>query len=368
MNPIGLYIHIPFCRSKCPYCDFYSCTGSRELWVPYVRRVREELKAWARKFPIPADTLYLGGGTPSLIGGELLAEMIQSAASLFSLPENAEITVECNPSSCTPELFRRLKGTGVNRISLGMQSAVETERKKLGRRSGPEEVEQCVEWARDAGLQNLSLDLMMGTPGQTSRSVLESVRFCTRLQIPHVSSYLLKLEEGTPFYSRADYLALPDEDEVCEIYLAASRELEESGLCQYEISNFARPGMESRHNLKYWNGKEYLGIGPAAHSFLNGKRFYYPRDLAGFLSGARPVPDGEGGDFEEYVLLRLRLSAGLDGQAVSTRFGHPIPEPMLRRARELEKNGLARCSDTGFRLTREGFLLSNSAIAHILYG
>lgn len=368
MSAIGLYIHIPFCRSKCPYCDFYSRTRSEEWFEPYARRVRALLHEWAQRVPAPADTLYLGGGTPSILGGELLGQIIRTAAECFALTDGAEITVECNPSSCTPELFHALREAGVNRLSMGMQSAVGAERRRLGRRSGPETVAQCVEWARTAGIRNLSLDLMMGTPGQTSRSVLESVRLCTRMQIPHVSGYLLKLEEGTPFYARADQLDLPGEDEACAIYHAACRELKRAGLLQYEISNFARPGWESRHNLKYWNGEDYLGIGPAAHSCISGRRFYYPRDLAAFLSGAQPVPDGEGGGFEEYVLLRLRLCSGLSGRAVRARYGHPIPEDMLCRARELEALGLVRCTADGFRLTREGFLLSNRVIAEILYG
>lgn len=368
MKTIGLYVHIPFCRSKCPYCDFYSLTRSEALFPAYAHRVTDQLKILSKQYSVQADTLYLGGGTPSLIGGALLAEITGAAQKHFSLPPDAEITVECNPSSCSPALFHQLAEAGVNRISLGMQSAVDGERKKLGRRSGRGDVARCIEWAHGAGIHNISLDLMLGIPGQTAQSVAESAAFCAQAGVTHVSGYLLKIEAGTPFYDRADKLSLPDEDETCRIYETACRELEQSGFKQYEISNFARPGYESRHNLKYWNDAEYLGIGPAAHSFIDGKRFYYPRDLDAFLAGGDPESDGTGGDFEEYAMLRLRLCAGLLEADVRARFGHPIPPQFYERARELAENGLAASGEQGIRLTRAGFLLSNSAIAYLLYG
>lgn len=368
MKTIGLYLHIPFCRSKCPYCDFYSLTRSEPLFRTYAHRMAEQLERLSKQHPAQADTLYLGGGTPSLIGGDLLAEIIRAAQKHFALLPETEVTVECNPSSCSPDLFRRLAEAGVNRISLGMQSAVDGERKKLGRRSGKEEVARCIEWAHGAGIDNLSLDLMLGVPGQTAQSAVESVSFCAEMGVAHVSGYLLKIEEGTPFHSRAASLALPDEDETCRIYEVVCRELEKSGFMQYEISNFARPGYESRHNLKYWNDEEYLGIGPAAHSFVDGRRFYYPRDIGAFLNGVEPVDDGSGGDFEEYAMLRLRLCGGLREQDVRARFGHPIPPEFYERACDLVKGGLAVRDEGGIRLTRAGFLLSNSAIATLLYG
>lgn len=368
MKRIGLYIHIPFCRSKCPYCDFYSLTRREDLFPVYTRSAAEHLRTFAARYGAQADTLYLGGGTPSLIGGELLAELVHAARKNFQISPESEITVECNPSSCDRELFRQLYAAGVNRISLGMQSAVDRERQKLGRRSGRADVARCVDWAHAAGIENVSLDLMLGVPGQTAESVAESVQFCAECGVTHVSGYLLKLEEGTPFYARADLLELPDEDESCAIYHAACRALEEAGFLQYEISNFAKPGFESRHNLKYWNDEEYLGIGPAAHSFMDGERFYYPRDMDAFLAGGAPEPDGAGGDFEEYAMLRLRLCAGLEERAVRERFGHAIPPELYARAEELSESGLAACDERGIRLTREGFLLSNSAIAYLLYG
>ncbi len=368
MKQIGLYIHIPFCRSKCPYCDFYSLTHGEALFPAYAQGVSDRLEAFAKQYRVQADTLYLGGGTPSLLGGELLARILRTARECFKIPRNAEITVECNPSSCTEQLFRDLAAAGVNRISLGMQSAVDGERKRLGRLSGREDVARCVGWAKDAGIHNISLDLMLGIPGQTVQSAVESVNFCAAMGVTHVSGYLLKIEEGTPFYTRAAALALPDEDETCRIYEAVCRELERAGFMQYEISNFAKPGFESRHNLKYWDDAEYLGVGPAAHSFIDGRRFYNPRDLGAFLNGAKPVDDGPGGDFEEYAMLRLRLCAGLREEDVRRRFGCPIPPALYVRARELAENGLAAYSRGGIRLTRAGFLLSNSAIAHLLYG
>ena len=206
---------------------------------------------------------------------------------------------------------------------------------------------------------------MLGIPGQTEESLGETLSLVRRLSPEHVSAYLLKIEAGTPFSLRpAD--EFPGEEAQVALYQFACQGLEEMGLRQYEISNFARPGLASRHNLKYWNGEEYLGLGPAAHSFLNGRRFFYPRDLEGFLSGKEPVEDGAGGDFEEYVLLRLRLVEGLTEEGVRARFGYSIPQRLRRRAKPLAATGLMEEDETGLRLTRDGFLVSNEILARLL--
>lgn len=221
--------------------------------------------------------------------------------------------------------------------------------------------------ARECGIDNISLDLMLAIPGQTRETLRKSVSFCASADITHVSAYLLKLEEGTPFFGMKERLKLPDEDETCEMYLSACNMLESAGYKQYEISNFSRPQKESRHNLKYWNGEEYLGIGPAAHSFVNGQRFYYPRSLSDFLSGAlAPVPDGSGGSFEEYAMLRLRLTDGLTEKGVSERFGRSIPQEIRRRCAPFAARGLLIEDESGIRFTKDGFLLSNTLIGELL--
>ncbi|MBR6360310.1 MAG: radical SAM family heme chaperone HemW, partial [Clostridia bacterium] len=304
---VGLYVHIPFCRSKCPYCDFYSFFPRPETVDRYVEKVCADIKDSPYRF----DTVYIGGGTPSFIGEERITSIIKSA----DFTENAEITVECNPSdtgNTDKEFdFTALKNAGVNRISMGLQSAVDSERKSLGRKAGKDEVSRALERAMKSGIDNISLDLMLGIPGQSEKSLRESVDFCISSGAKHISAYILKIEDGTFFGKNRDRIILPDDDETADFYLAASGMLKSAGYKHYEISNFALPGFESRHNLKYWHSEEYLGLGPAAHSFIDGRRFYFDRDIEKYISGAAPVDDGEGGSEYEYIMLALRLSEGI---------------------------------------------------------
>ena len=359
MEPIGLYVHFPFCASKCLYCDFYSAPADDAVKDAYTQavigRIRARLSSGERY-----DTVYFGGGTPSLMGRRL----VQIADVLQSQPIR-EFTVECNPSRVEDGLFSALREAGVDRISMGMQSAVDDERRALGRTADAALVLRRVEEAKAAGFDNISLDLILGIPGQTMDSLQTSLDFCRDAGVTHVSAYLLKIEENTPFYTMRDTLCLPDEDAVCELYLRACETLEAYGFRQYEISNFAKPGFESRHNLKYWNDEPYIGVGPAAHSFVDGRRFFFPRDTAAFLGGELPVEDGSGGDFAEYAMLRLRLRDGLTEQGVRERFGCPIPRSVYDHARRIPAAYL--CTDeNGLRLTREGFLVSNAIIAELL--
>lgn len=365
MEPAGLYLHIPFCRGKCPYCDFYSMHADDACMDTYMQALLAALNGWAAKAGRVADTLYFGGGTPSLLGRARLESLVRAARVCFGL-RDAEITVECNPSDADGRLFEVLAGAGVNRVSLGLQSAVEEERRALGRRAGVEQAQACIRLARAAGIQNLSLDLMLGIPGQTQESLRRSVAFCAQAGVTHVSAYLLKIEEGTAFARRRDTLQLPDEDTVCDLYEQACTMLEQAGFRQYEISNFARHGFESRHNLKYWNAEEYLGIGASAHSFFEGKRFYYPRDWNAFVRGCAPVLDGPGGSFEEYAMLRLRLTEGLREELVRQRYGHGIPEGLRAAAQRLGCYGVLEQDAGAIRLTRKGFLLSNTVIGELL--
>ena len=360
MEPIGLYIHFPFCAAKCPYCDFYSAAGSASEMDAYTDAAVRAVWAWQAQ-GARFDTVYFGGGTPSLLGA---ARLVRIADVLRNEPIR-EFTVECNPSRIEDGFFSALHEAGVTRVSLGLQSAVDDERRILGRSADAETVARRVRDARKAGFAEISLDLMLGVPQQTSDSLRRSVAFCAALGVTHVSAYLLKLEPGTPFYARRDTLALPDEDTVCDLYLQAVGELAENGFQQYEISNFAVPGHEGRHNLKYWDDREYVGVGPAAHSFFRGRRFYHPRDTAGFLRGDAPIPDGEGGSFAEYAMLRLRLAEGLTQAGTRSRFGYDIPASVFARAERLPET-LVRTDESGIRLTPSGFLVSNAILADIL--
>ncbi|NLA76847.1 MAG: radical SAM family heme chaperone HemW [Clostridiales bacterium] len=369
----GIYIHIPFCQSKCPYCDFYSTAPAEEVVESYVNAVLSELEGFERtkalvahidKNSIKSDTLYFGGGTPSLIGGEPLSQITGLCRKNYLTPD-AEITVECNPHSSSPELFNVLSDTGVNRISLGMQSVNDVERKKLGRRSGKEEVKAAVNAAKDSGITNISLDLMLGIPGQTTDSLKRSIDFCAEAGAKHVSAYILQIEEGTAFFRLRDTLNLLGEEETCEMYLSACTMLEEYGYGQYEISNFALKGFESRHNLKYWNCEEYLGIGSSAHSLFDGKRYFFTRSIEDFINKKPPLPDGDGGTEYEYVMLRLRLREGLTQSGFAERFGHLVPCEIFAKARSKAYAGLLNIDEKSISFTRNGFLLSNTIIGDL---
>ena len=364
MKRIGVYIHIPFCNGKCPYCDFYSIRKDKDIENEYINELINRID---QNKDVKADTLYIGGGTPSCIDVDNLTKVISHAINVFDIQPNAEITVECNPSDNLEEKIPKLAKAGVNRISMGLQSASDVERKSLGRKASPEDVLKAIKVAKDCNINNISLDLMIGIPNQTEDSLKKSIEFCANSGVTHISSYILKLEENTYFYKNKDKLNLPDDEETANLYKLSCDELDRYGFKQYEISNYAKDSFESKHNLKYWNCEEYLGLGASAHSFMNGKRYYCTRDINEFINGSDAVLDGEGGDFDEYVMMRLRLAKGLQNELVEQRFGHSIPNTMLQKAKELEKHGLAICKDKNIYLTKEGFLLSNSIISHLLY-
>ena len=371
MDSIGLYIHIPFCVSKCPYCDFHSAALGTPLQAQaaldaYTDGLLRSMAQWAQRLPVTADTLYFGGGTPSLMGGERLARVIAKAQRLFGLRE-AEITLEANPADNLADTLSAFAAAGGNRLSLGMQSAVPEELVLLGRRHTPADVARTVADAHRAGIANVSLDVMLGIGGQTVATACHSVDAVADLGATHISSYLLKIEPNTPYGACPP--DLPTEDESVDLYLAAFERMERHGYRQYEISNAALPGRESRHNLKYWLSQPYLGIGPAASSCVGGKRFTYPRDTAYFLGGGEPTEDpcdgAPVGSAEEYALLRLRLTEGLSAADFRARFGRGLPAEWMANAASLPASLVVADAD-GIRLTRDGFLLSNTLISRII--
>lgn len=339
----GLYFHIPFCKSKCPYCDFYSVKFDEASAQQYVQEICNEIKQYQGIF----DTVYFGGGTPSILPPELIGKILDCARAQFEISDDAEITVECNPSKDLSEDFKKYASYGVNRISVGMQSAVDSERFALGRVAGKNEVERTINYARQSGIENISLDLMLGTPKQTIESLDYSFDFIKSVGVPHVSAYMLKIEEGTKFFQMRDRLVLPDDDTVGEMYLKTVETLASFGIEQYEISNFAVPGFESRHNTKYWTLTPYLGIGKSAHSFWGGKRFFYDREW-------NKINDGTGGDKEEQIMLGLRLANGIDKSLVDRDFA------------ELVKMGYVADLGERIALTPKGMLVSNTIINYII--
>ena len=339
----GLYFHIPFCKSKCPYCDFYSVKFDEASAQQYVQEICDEIKQYQGIF----DTVYFGGGTPSILPPELIGKILDCAREQFEISDDAEITVECNPSKDLSEDFKKYASYGVNRISLGMQSAVDSERFALGRVAGKNEVERTINYARRSGIENISLDLMLGTPKQTIDSLDYSFDFIKSMGVPHVSAYMLKIEEGTKFYQMRDRLVLPDDDIVGEMYLKTVETLASFGIEQYEISNFAVPGFESRHNTKYWTLTPYLGIGKSAHSFWDGRRFFYDREW-------NKIDDGTGGDKEEQIMLGLRLAKGIDKSLVD------------RDYTDLVKMGYVADLGERIALIPKGMLVSNTIINYII--
>lgn len=368
----GVYIHIPFCKSKCPYCDFYSYRCHEDKISQYIDAVIDETNTLRRVSPFlteasfDADTLYIGGGTPSILKGKDIERLVNSARKKFNIAPEAEITVECNPASPIEELIPHFLNCGVNRISLGMQSAIDNERRLLGRSAGRERISHVINLLKENGIDNISVDIMLGIPEQTKESLLKTLDFAVNCGATHISAYILKIEEGTFFHTHSDRYSFPDEDEVCDLYEICSSVLENAGFIQYEISNFAKPGFHSRHNTKYWLLEDYLGIGAAAHSLINGKRFYFPDDTDSFICGNEPVYDGEGNDAEEYIMLRLRLTEGLDLNELSSLYGENAIKRIKEKAPFLKEHGLVNYDETTLSLTKKGFLLSNSVISSFL--
>ena len=368
MNKIGLYLHVPFCEKKCPYCDFYSVHASEDSLNLYTDCMIDRLKYNSDKTKRPADTLYFGGGTPGLLGGERVARLIGQARACFGL-DGAEITAEVNPGVDLTGFLQGFRAAGGNRLSIGMQSADDRELERLGRRHTVAQAAEAVAAARKAGIENISLDLMLGIEGQTVESARRSAAFCAELGVPHVSAYLLKIEPRTAFYQRREQLQLPDEDETCSLYEAACEELERHGLMQYEISNFAKPGFRSRHNQKYWDLSEYLGLGPGAHSFMGGRRFEFARDLKAYIGGEDIVRDeDEVPTFQrqgEYLMVRLRTAEGVDFLELEKRYNIDST-PYEEAFRSLMGNELVAHQGTRWYLTEKGFLVSNSIINTIV--
>lgn len=362
MNKTGLYIHVPFCAAKCGYCDFYSRVRRDQL-PEYLAALKREIQGW-RGWGVQADSLFFGGGTPSLLSPEQIGELIDLCRAVFSLW--GEITLEANPDTVTPESLLGLRRAGVNRISFGVQSAVDSELKLLGRKHDFKTAVQAVGAARKAGFDNVSLDVMLGIPDQTEKSLLQTLDAVTALSPEHLSCYLLKIEEGTPFARRGMAVRCADEDAAADFYLTTVRYLKEKGYIHYEISNFARPGFESRHNLKYWRCQDYLGFGPAAHSCFGGRRFFHPADLSAYIAsdGENRVQDGPSGAPEERLMLGLRLAEGVSPKDLPASFDWTA---FSRRCQPYLLGGfMAETAAGGLRLTEEGFLLSNRILAEIL--
>ncbi len=364
-NKAGLYLHIPFCEKKCKYCNFYSSFVTEELLDNYTTALIRSINQWGGKFNRPIDTVYLGGGTPSLLAHRL-PTLLNEVKSSFNICDDSEITLELNPASNSEALLEYAKTAGISRLSIGAQSGSDTELKLLGRTHTAANTEKTVTLARKMGFRNLSLDIMIGLPFSTHDTLKYNLEFIKSLDPEHISAYMLKIEEKTAFYAEREKLEFPDDDALAEQYLIMSDFFEKNGYNHYEISNFSKEGYQSRHNLKYWNGTDYLGLGPSAHSAVDGKRFYYPNDLKAFVSGNSPLGDGESGGKEEFIMLRLRLKSGISFAEYQNSFGTSLSEEFLQKCLLFEKAGLLNITDKNISLTNKGMLLSNSIITELL--
>jgi len=375
-TPLGIYIHVPFCRSKCHYCDFYSVTDmDTQLHDGYLDAVCDHIRETGPLTPgYRVDTVYFGGGTPSFFGAEGMAAILGVIRRSFDVASDAEITFEANPDSINPKLLRRLRGEGFNRVSLGVQCCDDAILQAIGRPHDYEMAVDAVKMIRRAGFKNLSLDLIYGLPEQDLEAWQKTLRTVLSLQPEHISCYGLKLEEGTPLCQQQNQLRLADDDMQADMYLATVEILRSHGYKQYEISNFCKRNRESKHNMKYWTGGEYLGFGPDASSDFAGKRFAVIRDLQGYISGIRSggqvlrdiqtVPQRERAG--EYLMMHLRTTYGISGEEYEKKFLLPFA-PIEKALEQCRGRGHAlRGIDGRWHLTAEGFLLSNSIITDLL--
>ena len=375
-TPLGIYIHVPFCRSKCQYCDFYSLTTKdSKLMDSYLEAICAHIKEAGPLAPNHlVDTVYFGGGTPSFFGADGMATILTTIRKNFDVSPTAEITFEANPDSVSPRLLRKLRAEGFNRVSLGVQCDDDAILEKIGRPHTYEQAVSAVQKIRRAGFKNLSLDLIYGLPGQTLEMWENTLSHVLELKPEHISCYGLKVEEGTPLYLCKDYCGLADDDTQADMYLASVEILRSKGYRQYEISNFCRRGHESKHNLKYWTGGEYLGFGPNASSDFAGKRFRIVRDLRQYIDGihnggqvleeVQEVPPRERAG--EYLMMRLRTVSGIDPVKYEKKYLLPFA-PLEKVLWDCKERGLAdQTFDGRWHLTPEGFLLSNTIISDLL--
>ena len=368
--PLGLYIHIPFCRQKCAYCDFYSLPRSEEKMDAYTAALLRHIEEVApRTAAHRVDTVYFGGGTPSYLGPDRLTKLLRTLRKRCPVARDAEITLEANPdSACDVKALRALRRAGFNRISLGVQSADDGLLRAIGRIHTFAQVQEAVAAVRKAGFKNLSMDLIYGLPGQTMQQWEDTLAAVIALAPEHISCYGLKLEPGTPLYDRRDSECFPDDDGQADMYLYAVEYLRQNGYEQYEISNFARPGHASRHNLKYWTLGEYAGFGPGAYSDFGGVRYGYIRDLDRYIAGELVLAESEHIPVSEremeYIMLRLRTTEGMNIREFENRFRRRS-DPLGARLEVYAGHGLAQRTEQGWCLTPRGFLVSNQIIGEL---
>lgn len=386
-KPLGLYIHIPFCKSKCAYCDFYStdkilCAGHKipEEMKLYVNALKNQMRIFSeRTTQYNVDTIFIGGGTPTALPEKLLLQIVKEVDRCFYLEDGYEFTVEMNPATANLSMLKKLHRAGVNRLSIGLQSAHNHELAALSRIHTTGDFTECFQMAREAGFDNINIDVMYGIPEQTKASFMDTLAFVTSMKPEHISMYNLRIEDGTPFGERKHMLPLPDEDTECDMYFDGISYLASEGYKQYEISNFAKEGRECRHNLKYWHGEEYLGCGPAAHSYFGHNRFSLRRSLAQYCKAlevkGKSIPSSlleenysidKKEEIAEYLMLRLRLNEGISSEDFEERFGGSFDAVFGKKLQIYVDRGFMTHENGRWAFTPQGMFVSNYILSRII--
>lgn len=375
---LELYIHIPFCAKKCAYCDFLSFAAPVRIYREYVDKLIEEIYGQCENFrDYQVSTIFLGGGTPSILPAEIMEELLSVLRECFDIAEDAEITIEANPGTLTMEKLETYLEGGVNRISIGLQSSDDMELKALGRIHTFDEFLKSYQRARQAGFTNINVDLMSGIPGQDVHSWKNTLRKVMMLKPEHISAYSLIVEEGTPFYELygTDRKGLPDEEIDREMYHLTKEMMESQGYSRYEISNYARSGYECRHNIGYWTGVDYLGLGLGASSYTHGFRYHNTGDFTEYLglnlreAGAASQDIQELSHeekMEEFMFLGLRMMKGVSGSEFLGRFGQNMWNIYGDVLNKLEEQKLIEVDAPTVRLTELGIDVSNMVLSNFL--
>lgn len=377
MKTAGIYVHIPFCRKKCEYCDFYSLPSPEDDAVnTYISALKLQMQLMReRTADYTFDTVFIGGGTPSLLSGKEMSELLDALRASFRITSDAEITAEANPATFDSDKLQIYRSSGINRLSIGIQSANENELRLLGRIHSEKQIKEAFDAAISANFDNINLDVMYGIPDQTLASFKKTLELVTELAPKHVSVYGLQLEPATPLYCKRDSLVFPDEDAEKALNRLALTHLSEAGYNRYEISNYAQNGYECKHNLKYWHGEEYIGLGVAAHSYLSGVRYNAPTTLDAYLNAVNSrnihalqlEPNYICGEerAEEFIILRLRLTEGISKTEFEKATGADF-SPYEKRILKFVTTGHIMKQGDRYSFTPEGFDLSNYILSSII--
>lgn len=370
----GIYVHIPFCRSRCLYCGFYSTTNL-DLRQRYVDTLFKEMQLRRDYIQAPFSTVYIGGGTPSMLGDSNLRSLFHHIYNVFDIEADAEVTIECNPDDITPDFTQTLAGLPVNRVSMGAQTFSDERLRFLRRRHDATETDRAVKLLRQAGIRNISIDLMFGFPDETLDEWSCDISHALALGVEHISAYSLMYEEGTPLTAmlKRGTIKEVDEETSLAMYETLARRLKAAGYEHYEISNFARPGFRSRHNSSYWHQTPYIGIGAAAHSFDMKSRQWNVAHLSKYIesvnSGVIPMEREEldsDTTFNDIVTTALRTSDGINLNAMEQRLGTEYKDTVIAASTKHIRNGLMEISDNHLRLTSKGIFISDSIMSDLM--